>query len=158
MAIVICDTSSLIKLSITETLSLLPELFRTVVIPGAVYQECPPTLRTQIDSLGFSLETPKAHIFVQFGAGEREALNLALDEPWAGAFVLTDDRKAINAAARTGIKTITVFDFFAALKLIKRISDTRQLVQKLRNAGEGINEAELKRMLEQTGEQYSEVG
>ncbi len=58
MAIVICDTSSLIKLSITETLSLLPELFRTVVIPGAVYQECPPTLRTQIDSLSFSLETP----------------------------------------------------------------------------------------------------
>ena len=69
-----------------------------------------------------------------------------------------DDRKVINAAARTGIKTITAFDFFAALKLIKCISDTRQLVQKLRNAGEGINEAELKRMLEQTGEQYSEVG
>ena len=65
MAIVICDTSSLIKLSITETLNLLPKLFRTVAIPGAVYQECPPTLRAQIDSLGFSLETPKARVFVQ---------------------------------------------------------------------------------------------
>jgi predicted nucleic acid-binding protein len=153
MAIVICDTSSLIKLSITETLSFLPELFRIVVIPKAVYQECPPTLRIQIDDLGFSLETPRTCVFVQFGAGEREALNLALDEPWAGAFVLTDDRKAINAAARTGIKTITAFDFFAALKLTNRIADTWSLVQKLRNAGEGINEAELKRMLEQTGEQ-----
>jgi len=71
---------------------------------------------------------------------------------WAGSFVLTDDRKAINAAARTGIKTITAFDFFAALKLANRITDTRSLVQKLRNAGEGINETELKRMLEKTGE------
>ena len=153
MAIVICDTSSLIKLSITDTLCLLPEMFRTVVIPKAVYQECPPTLRTEVDNLGFSLEIPKTCVFVQFGAGEREALNLALDEPWVGAFVLTDDRKAINAAARTGIKTITAFDFFVALKLTNRIADTCSLVQKLRNAGEGINETEVKRMLEQTGEQ-----
>lgn len=152
MAIVICDTSSLIKLSMTETLDFLPELFQTVVIPRAVHQECPPTLRAQIDSFGFSLETPKTCVFVQFGAGEREALNLALDEAWAGAFVLTDDRKAINAAARTGIKTITAFDFFTVLKLTHRIADTRLLVQKLRNVGEGINTAELKRMLEQTGE------
>jgi len=67
MAIVICDTSSLIKLSITETLRLLPEIFRTVIIPKAVYQECPLTLRTQIDNLGFSLEIPKTCVFVQFG-------------------------------------------------------------------------------------------
>jgi len=152
MAIVIYDTSSLIKFSMTKTLSLLPELFHTVVIPRAVYQECPSTVCTQIESLGFLLATPKVCVFVQFGAGEREALNLALDAVWAGSFVLTDDRKAINAAARTGIKTITAFDFFAALKLANRITDTRSLVQKLRNAGEGINETELKRMLEQTGE------
>jgi predicted nucleic acid-binding protein len=156
MAIVICDTSSLIKLSIAETLCFLPELFRTIVIPKAVYQECPANLRSQIDNFGFSLETPKTCVFAQFGAGEREALNLAVEKPWAGAFVLTDDRKAINAAARTGIKTITAFDFFAALKLTNRIDDTRPLVQKLRNAGEGISEAELRRMREQTGEQYSE--
>jgi predicted nucleic acid-binding protein len=158
MAVVICDTSSLIKLAITETLSLLPKLFRTVVIPRAVYQECPPALRTQIDGLRVSLEIPKAQAFTQFGSGEREALNLALDEPWVGAFVLTDDRKAINAAARAGIKTITAFDFFAALKLTNRIADTRLLVQKLRNAGEGINEAELKRMLDKTGEQQGGAG
>jgi hypothetical protein len=66
--------------------------------------------------------------------------------------VLTDDRKAINAAARVGIKTITAFDFFAALKLSGRIASTHWLVQTLRNAGEGINEAELKRMLDKTGE------
>jgi hypothetical protein len=113
----------------------------------------PADFTCSIDSFGFSLETPQTCVFVQFGAGEREALNLALDESWAGAFVLTDDREAINAAARTGIKTITAFDFFTVLKLTNRIADTGLLVQKLRNADEGINAAELKRMLKQTGEQ-----
>lgn len=154
MAIVICDTSSLIKLSITETLNFLPELFHQVVIPQAVYEECPPALRVNIDNFGIPRESPKACVFTQFGAGEREASNLALDDPWAGAFVLTDDRKAISAAARTGIKTITAFDFFAALKLTHRIAETYLLVQKLRYAGEGINADALQRMLEQTGEQY----
>lgn len=157
MAVVVCDTSSLIKLSIAETLQFLPELFRTVIIPKAVYQECPLALRARIDSFGFLLASPQTRFFVQFGAGEREALNLALDKSWAGAFVLTDDRKAINAAARTGIKTITAFDFFAALKLTHRIANTHPLVKKLKDAGEGINEAELKRMLNQTGEQYGEA-
>lgn len=152
MAIIICDTSSLYKLFITETLSRLPALFSMVVIPTAVYQECMPTVRTEIDRLGFLVERSKTTVFVQFGAGEREALNLALDETWLGAFVLTDDRKAINAAARVGIRTITAFDFFAALKLSNRIPSALSLVQKLRIAGEGINEGELQRMLEKTGE------
>jgi predicted nucleic acid-binding protein len=127
-------------------------LFNQVIIPRAVYQECMPALCEQIDKFGFLVETPKSKVFVQFGAGEREALNLAIDKEAIGAFLLTDDRKAINAASRTGIRTITAFDFFAALKLSNRISSAKLLVEKLRNAGEGINEAELQRMLEKTGE------
>ena len=152
MAIIICDTSSLSKLFITETLGSLPDIFKTVVIPKAVYQECMPELRSEIDRFGFSVASSNTTVFVQFGEGEREALNLALDKAWFGAFVLTDDRKAINAAARVGIRTITAFDFFATLKLSNRISSTQWLVQKLRNAGEGINEAELERMHQKTGE------
>jgi len=152
MAIIICDTSSLSKLFITRTLDNLPELFKAVVIPRAVYEESIPALRVEIDKFNFLIESPRTSMFVQFGKGEREALNLALDKEFLGAFVLTDDRKAINAAARVGIRTITAFDFFAALKLTNRILSTQCLVKKLRSAGEGINEYELQRMLEKTGE------
>jgi predicted nucleic acid-binding protein len=130
----------------------LPDVFKKVVIPQAVYLECMPALRGEIGWLGFWVESAKTTLFVQFGAGAREALNLALDDEWLGAFVLTDDRKAINAAARVGIRTITAFDFFAALKLSNRVMSTLSLVQKLRNSGEGINTGELQRMLEKTGE------
>ena len=78
MAIIICDTSSLCKLFITETIRNLPEIFNEVIIPEAVYHECMAALRAEIDRLGFSIEKPRAAVFVQFGAGEREALNLAL--------------------------------------------------------------------------------
>ncbi|MGH8559657.1 MAG: hypothetical protein ACRESZ_19845 [Methylococcales bacterium] len=87
---------------------------------------------------------------MQFGTGEREALNIALELP--GAFILTDDRKAINAAARVGVRVITAFDFFGVLKLCNRIASTQPIMQKLRNAGEGINAMELRRLLEKTGE------
>lgn len=158
MARVICDTSSLIKLSITDTLKHLPELFSAVLVPEAVYRECPQSLRTEISTLGFSVGTPSSRVFVQFGAGECEALNMALDDAATGSFVLTDDRKAINAAARVGIKTITAFDFFAALKLTGRIANTQSLMLSLGSAGEGINKAELRKMLERTGEHYEMGG
>ena len=143
--IVICDTSSLIRLYKSQTLSLLIPVFGEVFLPAAVYEECQGLLKEAIDVCQFSIRQPTSVIFTQFGAGERAALNLALDT--ACSIVLVDDKKAINAASRVNIKTITTLQFFVLAKAKGLVVNVKPYIDGLLLQGEGLDDREIKETL-----------
>ena len=78
--IVICDTSSLVKLYKSGILNLLTQLFEKIVIPQAVQDECRDTEIIKFIKTSFVEIRPVTTIlFESLGLGEREAVSLAVE-------------------------------------------------------------------------------
>jgi predicted nucleic acid-binding protein len=108
--------------------TILPRLFRQVVIPSAVFRELqqpntPPLVRQWAASLPtwIAVQTPKTvNLALNVDAGELEAICLA-QEIHADA-ILMDDRAGRNAAIHCGLAvvgTIGLLEQAAARKLIE---------------------------------------
>jgi predicted nucleic acid-binding protein len=127
VSVVVSDTSPLHYLILCGAESVLPSLFRQVVIPPTVFQELqqpntPPLVRQWASSLPawVAVQTPKAtNLELDLDAGELEAISLA-QEIHADA-ILMDDRAGRNAAVKCGLAvvgTIGVLEQAAARGLI----------------------------------------
>jgi len=128
---VIADTSPLNYLVLIDAVHVLPALFGRVIIPEAVLRELsaegtPPEVRTWISQMPEWLSVRGAHIRLPdarlegLGAGEREAIALALEDP-AGARLIMDEAKGRQEAARRQLRfigTLGVLDKAAAAGLI----------------------------------------
>ena len=128
MSVVVSDTSPLHYLILCGAESILPRLFRQVVIPPTVFRELqqpntPPPVRQWAAALPkwVAVQTPKAvNLKLDVDAGELEAICLA-QEIHADA-VLMDDRAGRNAAIHCGLAvvgTIGLLEQAAARGLIE---------------------------------------
>lgn len=128
MSVVVSDTSPLHYLILCGAESILPSLFRQVVIPPTVFRELqqpntPPPVRQWAASLPtwVAVQTPKTvNLKLDVDAGELEAICLA-QEIHADA-VLMDDRAGRNAAIHCGLAvvgTIGLLEQAAARGLIE---------------------------------------
>lgn len=116
--IVVTNSSPLIALSSIEQLQILPQLFKQILMPAAVYQETvienPVTV--QADRIALATKTfleivsPQSEYQFQrkLGKGERGALSLALERK--PDFVILDDKKARNEAVALGLTPIFTTD------------------------------------------------
>jgi predicted nucleic acid-binding protein len=112
VSVVVSDTSPLHYLILCETESVLPRLFRQVLIPPIVFRELqqpntPPLVRQWAASLPtwVAVQTPKTTtLTLDVDEGELEAICLA-QEIHADA-VLMDDRAGRNAAIRCGLAVV----------------------------------------------------
>jgi predicted nucleic acid-binding protein len=128
VSVVVSDTSPLHYLILCGAESILPSLFRQVVIPPTVFRELqqpntPPPVRQWAASLPtwVAVQTPKTvNLKLDVDAGELEAICLA-QEIHADA-VLMDDRAGRNAAIHCGLAvvgTIGLLEQAAARGLIE---------------------------------------
>ncbi len=128
MSVVVSDTSPLHYLILCGAESILPRLFRQVVIPPTVFRELqqpntPPPVRQWAASLPkwVAVQSPKVvNLNLDVDAGELEAICLA-QEIHADA-VLMDDRAGRNAAIQCGLAvvgTIGLLEQAAARGLIE---------------------------------------
>lgn len=128
MSVVVSDTSPLHYLILCGAESVLPRLFRQVVIPPTVFRELqqpntPPPVRQWAAALPawVAVRTPQTmNLALDVDAGELEAICLA-QEIHADA-VLMDDRAGRNAAIHCGLAvvgTIGVLEQAAARGLIE---------------------------------------
>ena len=128
MSVVVSDTSPLHYLILCGAESILPSLFRQVVIPPTVFRELqqpntPPPVRQWAASLPtwVAVQSPKTvNLKLDVDAGELEAICLA-QEIHADA-VLMDDRAGRNAAIHCGLAvvgTIGLLEQAAARGLIE---------------------------------------
>ena len=112
MSVVVSDTSPLHYLILCGAETILPRLFRQVVIPPTVLRELqqpntPPLVRQWAASLPtwIAVQTPKTlNLALDVDAGEMEAICLA-QEIHADA-VLMDDRAGRNAAIHCGLAVV----------------------------------------------------
>lgn len=138
MSVVVSDTSPLHYLILCGAESILPRLFRQVVIPPTVFRELqqpntPPPVRQWAVSLPkwVAVQTPKTvNLKLDVDAGELEAICLA-QEIHADA-VLMDDRAGRNAAIQCGLAvvgTIGLLEQAAARGLIELTPALARLCQ-----------------------------
>jgi predicted nucleic acid-binding protein len=127
MPIVVSDASPLHYLIVVREEGVLPKLYGRVLVPRAVVSElqhprAPTAVRTWLSNPPDWLEivstnarpSENSHLSV-LGAGERAAIELALDE--RADLVLMDDREAVEEARRVGLTvvgTLGVLDLAAA--------------------------------------------
>ena len=112
MSVVVSDTTPLHYLILCGAETILPRLFRQVVIPPMVFSEMqqpntPPAVRAWAAALPawVAIQTPKTmNLTLEIDAGELEAICLA-QEIHAVA-VLMDDRAGRNAAIHCGLTVV----------------------------------------------------
>lgn len=155
----VCNASPLILLAKIGRLGLLCQLYEEVVIPASVLHEIrakPGTEATQIGALirshrfrlGRATRQALKAVPADLGAGEREAIGLAV-ETGAGLVVL-DDQQGRQVAREKGLSgTIGIL-----LEAWERsmISSVRRELDRLIEAGMWIDEVFYHRILQECGE------
>ncbi len=112
MRLVVADTSPLVYLILIEQIEILPQLFESVILPGAVHSElchrlAPTPVRTWAEALpGWAEVKPSPEIaddaLRALGLGERAAIALALSIH--ADLVLIDERKGTQVAIENGLE------------------------------------------------------
>jgi hypothetical protein len=115
---VISNSSPLIALSCIDQLVILKQIFKSIVIPDAVYRETvtlnqyePQRTRIQVPSETFIkvIKPNVHHLFTRnLGDGERGVINLGIEQQ--PDIVLLDDKKARNEAVSLGLFPVFTTD------------------------------------------------
>ena len=114
---VVSNSSPLIALAEIEHLSLLAELFESILIPPAVAAEIAPTISNHPAWLRVeSLKTPIRQDVIRpsLGRGEREALSLAAD--LAAEWLIVDDLAARRVARELHLRVTGTLGVLLAAK------------------------------------------
>ena len=124
----VADTSPLILLAKVNRLTLLPELYREVVVPPAVAMELrakPDATSPDLDRFLRSarLQAPENLVQVQtlsmdLGKGEAEAIALATEIP--DAILIMDDAEGRRVAQRLGLRVAGLLGVLISLWSIPR--------------------------------------
>ena len=125
--IVVADTSPINYLVLIGEIDLLPQIFRKVLVPEAVWRELAASGSPQVvkdwiatGPAWVNVESPTAiDATIRLGKGEVEAISLAKERK--AELVLIDDRKARRAAIDRGLEvagTINILEIAARRGLI----------------------------------------
>lgn len=120
--IIIADTTPLHYLVLIGEAAVLEELFGSIIIPQAVFDELhrdrtPQQVKDWIDSRPQWLEVKRptrelADVAKSLGSGEREAIALAID--LEADAILLDDKRAKSEARLRNIRVITILNILEA--------------------------------------------
>jgi predicted nucleic acid-binding protein len=151
MTIVVCDTSTLVKLSKGDALGVLGDLFDKVYLPRGVDEEC------QDAKLSEGLRQPFFEIYavenilsIGMGKGEREAISLALERNIKT--IITDDIKAYRKAKTLGLEPLTFRKVLLLAKKANLIEAVKPVLDKMKLRGEGIKDEVYDELLRLAGE------
>jgi predicted nucleic acid-binding protein len=147
--LVIADASPLIGLDRAGYLDLLPGVFADLAAPPAVVAEFgrPDWLRE------VQVERPSEVVLLRaltFGAGESEALAVALEHP--GPTVLLDEKRGRRFAAECGIAVIGTAGVVLRAKQRELIPAVLPVLDALRDTGFRLSEALYQGTLKRAGE------
>jgi uncharacterized protein len=134
--IVVSDTTAVTTLLKAGTQGLLQELFGSVIIPQAVWDELHafhPQLPNFVLLRPIAMTDARLPQLSQLGRGEAEAITLAKE---ANAdLLLTDDLKARRVASGLGVKVIGVLGLLIRAKQRGHIASLREAIGTLETRG-----------------------
>jgi predicted nucleic acid-binding protein len=156
--LLVADSSSLIALSIADSLNLLDQLYGTIRIPRAVYSEV--TSNNKPQSIGLReylqdkiVDFEAGHFFIDdhsLGAGELEAMMLC--KQLKADLLLVDDRRARRIAVLNKINTIGSLGVLLEAKQKKIIENIRPAILKIYSSDIYITLELCNYVLNKTGE------
>lgn len=141
---VVADSTCLIGLSRIRSLSVLRELFESILIPPSVYDEVVtsgagrPGAAEVATADWIATCEPKDHLAVEslkitLGAGESEAIVIAREQN--ADFIILDDWRARQTALRLSLPVIGTVAVLAKAEEKGLISDLNSALQELRQVG-----------------------
>ncbi len=137
MATAICDTSTLIRLFKGNALHCLSGLFKIIYIPEAVKNECRDRdVQEAISKPPYEIRTVKNILPIGLGAGEREAISLAVESKIKT--IITNDIKALRKAVNEGLTPVTAENILILSKRAGLIKSVKTVMNTMEKAGEGI--------------------
>ncbi len=148
---VVCDTSALIKLRKGGVFNILGGLFGKIGIPEAVKQECQDIFTAQEIKKDFiSVYSVKDILPIELGDGENEAISLAVEKKIK--YIIINDKKAIKKAVEYGLAPIRAERLLVLAKEKGLIDSVKNVMEIMKQAGEGIEEKEFLAVLQEAGE------
>lgn len=151
MAVIISDTGPLLALAGVNQLAILKELFKTVTIPHAVYQEClakpdhsADLIKQAVEQawLNIELVPTLADFPLCLGAGEQEAMQLAAS--YAEALLIMDDRLARREAMQRQLNFVGTVRVLWTAQQKGLIADAAQVIDAMATNGYHISKQLLK--------------
>ena len=160
--IIVSNTTPLIGLATIERFDLLHQLFGTVSIPHAVYQEAVVAGREQG---GAKREVSEATWITMVGVHDRLAVEVLLDQLDAGEaetivlarelgadLVLMDERKGRRKLQQLGVPMIGTLGILLKAKQVGLLPSIRADVERLRQQGFSVSQAVVDAVLQQAQE------
>lgn len=160
--VIVCNSGPLIALAGIHCLELLRDIYKTVTVPEAVYQEvtcssglagaqsimaCSWIHRTVVKTL------PDRFLTNELGKGEAEVIALALKRQ--AHKVLIDERKARRIAELYyGLNVTGTGGILLRAKRTGLIDSVRLLMQRMRNNGYYLSDRLMERIAKEAGESF----
>jgi len=137
---VVCDTSSIIKLRKGGVIDCLGQLFEAVLIPQAVKEECiRPETKAVIQKPFFQVCTVSRTLPLSgIHPGKREAISLAVELNIP--VILLDDESAIRRALEQKLVPIRSLRVFLYAKQEDLIPSVKSALDAMNSQGEGVQD------------------
>ena len=157
---VVVNSSPLITLYNSQLVDLLPQLFGTIQVPPAVWQEVTAykadVAAQSLPRSPWAIQTEQVAIHPSIaawdlGAGETEVLSYALAHP--NSTVMIDDAAARRCAVSLNIPTLGTAGMVVLAKRRRLISSIGEPLQALRNAGLWLADDLVQLLKKQAGEE-----
>lgn len=167
MTTVVADSTPLNYLAILSDFDLLRQLYGTLVIPPAVYEEVVtrgvryPVHSAVTAALGRWISiatqpdpTTVTALRAQFSLDEGESQAILVAESLAGAPLLMDERRGVRCARSRGLTVTRTPMIYASAKLLGLIPNAREKLNELRRVGFRLSEEHYRLILEEVGDEY----
>ena len=149
-SITVSNSSGLIALESIGRLDLLRQLYGTVTIPPAVFQECGATLPTWFSVQAVQNQGLVRSLRMNLGAGESEAIALASE--LSAARVIMDDKKARRTAKQLGLPVTGLLAVLLQAKQRGFVSSIREVIAELTAVQFYVSETLVEETLRRAGE------
>lgn len=150
---IICNASPLIALAQIDKLWLLETLFQRIVVPPAVIREISPTVPSippWIEQKAITQPIGPRILATSLGAGEREAISLALE--LETRWLILDERPARRFAQALGLPVIGTLGLLLGAKQRQLLDQIKPLLDRLAQHDFRLSTALYERILLDAGE------
>lgn len=160
--VVIADASPLIAFGSIDRLSILFKLFKKVIIPKTVADECLfEKTRPGAVAIARAIEADKIQVYDSIEFEDRETLQVILDEGEADAIALArslhlpliiDEKLGRNIAREMGIKIIGTVGILLLAKQKSLVKEIKPILLQLKNGHYFLSDALIKDVLKKAKE------
>ena len=146
----VSNSSCLIALEAAGALSILEQLYTTIVVPDAVSQECGGSFPAWVQVHSVQNQRLAQSLRLGLGAGEAEAIALSIE--CSAARVILDDKKARLAARQLNLPVVGTLAVLLKAKEQGIIPNVRDLVDVLIAANFRVSDELVQEVLRRAGE------